>query len=51
MSVQQAVDLARSQYGDITYCVHKKSWEECISCGMLWFNDVNGSTHVIKLED
>jgi hypothetical protein len=28
-----------------------RSWQECIAEGYFWFNDCDGSTHIISVEE
>ena len=50
--VMLAMEQAKSKYGTISPCVGAngiKTWDECVDGGYLWFNTVDHSTHIQKI--
>lgn len=47
--LKRALRQARKQYGRIKKVGKRKTWSECVKEGYLWFNSLDGSTHLVKM--
>lgn len=49
--LQELIDEAKKEYGEITFCGNKKSWKDCVTYQngymVLWFN-VEKDTHIVR---